>query len=97
MPAAYVLAQVKLTDESAFQEYKTKVPESVARYGGEYLVRAGRWQTLEGEDPLPRMVVMKFASFEQALKWYNSNEYQSLKDIRGKAAFGNLWLVEGVE
>jgi uncharacterized protein (DUF1330 family) len=97
MPVAYVLAQVKLMDEEAFQEYKAKAPDSVARYGGEYLVRAGRWQKLEGDDPLPRMVVMKFPSFEQALKWYHSDEYQSLKPIREKAAFGNLVVVEGVE
>lgn len=97
MPPAYILAQVELTDPDAFSEYKAQAPASVAKYGGEYLVRAGRYQQLEGAEPLPRIVVMKFPSYEQALNWYNSQEYSRLKPIRHKAARGNLLLVEGVD
>jgi uncharacterized protein (DUF1330 family) len=97
MPAAYVLAQVELFDPDEFAPYKKDAPASVARFGGEMLVRNGRYQRLEGNEPKPRIVVLKFPSYERALEWYNSEEYTRLKEIRLRGARGDLVLVEGVD
>lgn len=97
MPSAYIISQVELFDEEAFAEYKAAAPASVERYGGEYLVRGGRFQRLEGREPNSRIVVMKFSSYERALEWYDSEEYTRLKGIRSKAARGDIWLVEGLD
>ncbi|MCO5064610.1 MAG: DUF1330 domain-containing protein [Rhizobiaceae bacterium] len=97
MPSAYIISQVELFDEEAFAEYKAAAPASVEKFGGEYLVRGGRYQSLEGREPHSRIVVMKFESYEKALAWYNSEEYTRLKAIRSKAARGDILLVEGLD
>ena len=95
MPRAYVIGQFDVQDPDAYQAYRSQTPGTVERFGGRFLVRAGRVETLEGEAPLPRIVVIEFPSFEQAKAWYDSEDYQKLIPIRQNAATGRSFLVEG--
>lgn len=97
MPCAYVVAQVDVKDPAAYEEYKAQVPATIAQYGGEYLARGGRIETLEGEPPLGRVVVLRFPSFEQAKAWYSSPEYAGPLAIRHRAAVSRSMLIEGME
>ena len=94
--AGYVIGQVEITDSEHYQEYIKQVPQTVAQYGGEYLVRGGAYEVLEGQWPERRNVVLKFASVEQAKAWYHSAEYAGPKAIRHAASKGALIVVEGV-
>ena len=38
---SYLLVDLVIHDEGGFQEYRSRVPEFIANYGGEYLVRGG--------------------------------------------------------
>ena len=53
MPAGYVIAQLKVTNPENYKEYVAKVSEVVKKYDGEYLVRNGEYQVVEGEDNFP--------------------------------------------
>lgn len=97
MPAAYMIADVKVTDPEAYEDYKAQVPATIAKYGGEYLVRGGDFVALEGDAPSGRVVVLRFESKERALEWYNSDEYEGPKAIRHRAAVSRSFLVEGME
>ncbi len=68
--AAYLIVQVEVTDPDTFEEYRKQVPGTLAAYGGEYIVRGGEMEIFEGEWPIPRLVIIRFASMEQARKWY---------------------------
>ena len=68
MPAGYVIAQLKVTNPENYKEYVEKVPDVVKKYGGEYLARGGEHQVVEGEDNLPRIVIIKFPTYEKALE-----------------------------
>ncbi|MDW8469111.1 MAG: DUF1330 domain-containing protein [Burkholderiales bacterium] len=94
--AAYVIAQVDVKDEALFEEYRRQVPETVARYGGRYLVRGGALETLEGGWSPRRLVVLEFPSVEAARRWYRSPEYAPLLAMRLKAAETKALIVEGV-
>ena len=96
MPAGYVIAQLKVTNSENYKEYVEKVPEVIKKYGGEYLARGGEHQVFEGEDKLPRIVIIKFPSYEKALEWYNSDEYKPVKDIRLANAIGTNTIVKGI-
>ncbi len=95
MPACYVVAQVDVRDLDAYEEYRPLAAASIAKHGGEYLVRGGEITLLEGEGPLPRVVILKFPSKEQALAWYRSADYGKAMRIRMKAATSRVFLVEG--
>ncbi|MCS6920850.1 MAG: DUF1330 domain-containing protein [Elioraea sp.] len=94
--AAYVIAQVDVKDEALFEEYRRQVPETVARYGGRYLVRGGALESLEGGWAPRRLVVLEFPSVEAARRWYRSPEYAPLLAMRLKAAETKALIVEGV-
>jgi uncharacterized protein (DUF1330 family) len=94
MPA-YFIVDLEVTDAAGFDEYRKLVPDTIAKYGGRYLVRGGRTETLEGDWQPQRVVVLEFPSVEQAKRWYNSEEYRDPKALRWRTAKANLILVEG--
>ena len=96
MSAGYVIAQLKVTNPENYKEYVNKVTEVVQKFGGEYLVRNGEYQCVEGETKFPRIVVIKFPSYEKALEWYNSDEYKPVKLIRLNNSEGSNIIIKGV-
>ena len=96
MPAGYVIAQLKVTNPENYKAYVTQVSEVVKKYGGEYLVRNGQYQVVEGEDNFPRIVIIKFPSYAKALEWYHSDDYKPVKDIRLQNSEGSNIIVEGI-
>ena len=95
MAKGYMVVHLDVTDPEQFEEYREKVPATIAQYGGRYLVRAGAMQTMEGDELPPRTVVLEFDSVEQAKAMYNSPEYQAAKEKRIGAADFNMIVVEG--
>ena len=77
-------------------EYGKRVPETVAAFGGTYVVRGGVPEKIEGDYEPKRIVVLQFESVEKAKEWYNSEMYAPLKEMRMKASTGDLYFVEGV-
>jgi len=94
--SAYVIAEIDITDPAAYEDYRRQVPGVIAKYGGRYVVRGGKVESLEGGWSPKRMAVVEFPSMEQALKFYRSPEYAPLVEIRQKASKGKLIIVEGI-
>lgn len=93
--AAYVMGEIEVTDPALYEEYRKQVLAVVSKYGGKFLVRGGRVESLEGGWAPKRVVALEFPSVEQAQKWYRSEEYGPLIALRQKASRGKLILVEG--
>jgi uncharacterized protein (DUF1330 family) len=94
--SAYFIVDIDIHDAAGLEEYRNEVPSTIAKYGGRFLVRGGKFETLEGNWQPKRLVMLEFPSVEQAKKWYDSDEYRPLKTMRFKASNANLLLVEGV-
>src|SRR5262245_14178148 len=61
-PTGFYIAEVfDVTNQDDFNTYAAGVPATIAKYGGRYLVRGGKTQSLEGEPP-KRIIVMTFDS-----------------------------------
>jgi len=93
--SAYVVAEVEVTDPAVYEEYRKLAPPTIAKYGGKYLVRGGTVEVKEGGWTPKRLVVLEFASMDQAQKWYHSPEYAPALALRTKAALSKVLLVEG--
>jgi uncharacterized protein (DUF1330 family) len=93
--AAYVIAEVNVTDPGLYDEYRKQVPATVQKYGGRFAVRGGAVESKEGGWNPARIVVLEFPTMEQARKWYHSPEYAPALALRLKAANAKLILVEG--
>jgi len=95
MPA-YVIADIEITDPVGYEEYRRRVPATIAQYGGRYLARGGRAETLEGGWQPRRLVVIEFPTMSQARAWYESDEYREPRAIRHRCSEGQAVLVEGL-
>lgn len=94
MLPGYVVAEVDVTDPATFAKYSAKAPGTIAQYGGHYLIRAGKSETVEGDAP-KRFVVIQFESFEKAKAWEDSPEYSAIKPIRHSSAKSRVLIFEG--
>jgi uncharacterized protein (DUF1330 family) len=97
MAAGYVIAEMKVTDPERYKEYMAAAPATIAAVGGEYIVRGGKCETLEGGWNPVRLAILKFPSYEQAKAWYDGERYREARRRRaGATEFFNMVLVEGV-
>ena len=95
MPA-YIIYQCEVTDPARYDEYRAKVNEHPPAEG-RFLVRGGPVESLEGEAPPGRTVVIEFPSKEAALAWYHGPAYAEARAIRATAAVARMYLIDGVE
>jgi len=94
--AAYIIADLTVTDPAVMEEYRKQVPATLAAYGGRFVVRGGPHQTLEGDWKPNRLVILEFPSLEQARRWYDCEEYREPKAMRLRAGRTNLVIVDGI-
>ena len=93
--AAYIIAEVEVSDPETYATYRAQTPGVIAQYGGRFIVRGGAAETLEGDVPPGRLVVIEFPDTAAARRFYESPEYQAIVGIRHQAAKSRLVLVEG--
>ena len=97
MPATYIIVEMKVSDPERYKEYMAAAPATIAAAGGEYLVRGGRHETLEGDWQPARVAVLKFPSYEQAKAWYDGEAYRTVRARRaGATEYFNMIVVEGM-
>lgn len=94
--AAYLIAEVDVTDAAGFEEYRKQVPATIEKYGGRYVVRGGATESLEGGWQPKRIVVLEFPSLEAAQRWYRSPEYRDPLALRLRTTHSKAIFVEGV-
>jgi uncharacterized protein (DUF1330 family) len=94
--AGYVIAQIKVNDPEAYEEYKKQVGPTIEKFGGKFVIRGGEMEVLEGECPYPRVAVLEFPSVEVIREWYDSPEYAGPKAIRMATADTTFMIVEGI-
>ncbi len=94
--AAYLIAEIEITDLETFKKYQADVPATIAKYGGKYLVRGGEVMPMEGGWEPKRVVVLEFPNMTTLKKWYESEDYQSIIAFRTDASEGKMVFVEGI-
>jgi uncharacterized protein (DUF1330 family) len=92
----YVIAEVTITDPQGFEKYREMVPATIAKYGGRFIARGGKLETLEGEWKPKRLVIIEFESAARAKEWWASEEYREAKELRQRTSRTDLVIVEGV-
>ncbi len=92
----YLVAQVRVQDPQRYQEYRARVPATIEKFGGRFVLRAPDVVVLEGRHDGRRLVVIEFPSVEAVQAWYASPEYQAIIPLRQSCSEGDLWVVSGV-
>ncbi|MEP7281748.1 MAG: DUF1330 domain-containing protein [Rubrivivax sp.] len=96
MAKGYWIARIDVRDAEQYRRYIAANAEPLRRFGARFVVRAGRFEVLEGTSR-SRNVVIEFPSYEAALDCYRSPEYQQAITLRAPVSDGDLIVVEGYD
>jgi uncharacterized protein (DUF1330 family) len=92
----YFIAFVDVSDPEKYKNYTALTPAAIEAHGGEFVVRGGACEAVEGPAENRRVVVIKFPSVEAAHAFWNSPEYARAKQERVGAAVMHAMVVEGI-
>jgi uncharacterized protein (DUF1330 family) len=96
MAKGYWLAQIDVTGPEGYKGYVAANQVAFRKFGARYLVRAGRYEAVEGACR-SRLVVIEFSDYETALACYRSPEYQHAITLRQGHAVADIAVVEGYD
>ena len=95
--AAYLIAEIDVTDPRAYEAYRRDVPGVIAAHGGRYLARGGAAEVLEGSPSNGRHVILEFPDMDHLSAFYRSADYAALKAVRGRASVARVIAVDGID
>ena len=96
MPKGYVLFNVKINDQAAYDAYAAKAVPTIMASGGNPIIVDDEPEVIEGTWK-PRTVVVEFDSVDAAKNWYHSPEYQAIAGERHAATDSSAVIAPGFE
>jgi uncharacterized protein (DUF1330 family) len=94
--AVYMIVDVDVRDTEAYEDYKRGVEHFIAKHGGEYLVRGGDFEILEGTWQPTRLVLFRFPDRDSVRAFLDDPDYQDLKALRHRVADTCAVMVDGL-
>jgi uncharacterized protein (DUF1330 family) len=94
---AYLIVDLDIHDPEGFQKYREGVGAFIAKHGGEYLVRGGEFEVIEGDWQPHRLVLFRFPNRQAIRNFFADPEYAALKEIRFKTSKTVAVAVDGPE
>lgn len=95
-PKGYWVARVDVHDADPYKAYAAANGVAFAKYGGRFVVRAGRFENPAGGSR-SRNVVIEFPTYQAALDCWQSPEYQAAARLREGASVMDLVIIEGYQ
>ena len=96
MAKGYWIGRVDVHNEEGYKSYAGANPAIFRKYGGRFVVRAGKYECVEGGSR-NRNVVLEFPAYAAALACYRSPEYPANIKVRQPHAIADLVIVEGYD
>ena len=94
--SAYMIIDLEIHDQTAFEGYQKSVPALILKHGGQYLVRGGQFEVIEGDWHPHRLVILRFPDRAAIRAFLIDAQAQSLAKLRSQAAKTNIVAVDGV-
>ena len=82
-------------DLEKLKKYAEVVTPVIKSFGGQALVRGGKYQILQGENFI-RTVIWEFPSYQKAIECHESKKYQEGWSLASEMTSRNLLIIEGV-
>jgi uncharacterized protein (DUF1330 family) len=94
----YLIADVKITDDSWVPEYTANVHDIVAKHGGKYLSRSGNITTIEGEGLDTTLIALiQFPSMEAVQAFAADPEYAPYGEARQKGSISRFHVIDDTD
>lgn len=96
----YVGLLIDIQDNKKFSEYAVATAPTMAKYGGRVVLRGPVLDIVEGQldaNEDTRLVMLEFDSLAGARRWYESEEYEPLIEMRVAISTSTVFFVDGVD
>ena len=94
----YVIADVKVTDDSWVPDYAANVHEIVHKHGGKYLSRSANIKTVEGQELDSTLVALiEFPSMEAVQAFASDPEYAPYAKARQDGSVSRLHVIDDTD
>jgi uncharacterized protein (DUF1330 family) len=96
----YVGFLIDIKDNVTFSEYARATGSTTAKHGGRIALRGPMGDVVEGhlhatEDT--RLAMLEFGSLESARRWYGSEEYKPLLEMREAISSSAVFFIDGID
>ena len=94
----YLIADIKVTDNTWIPDYATNVHDIVHSHGGKYLSRSGNITTIEGKGLETTLVALiEFPSIETAREFTNDPAYTKYRQARQSGSISSFYLIDDTD
>jgi uncharacterized protein (DUF1330 family) len=94
----YVIADIKVTDDSWVPDYAANVHEIVHKHGGKYLSRSANIKTVEGQELDSTLVALiEFPSMEAVQAFASDPEYAPYAKARQEGSVSRLHVIDDTD
>lgn len=95
---AYLIADIKVTDDKWVPAYAASVHELVHKHGGKYLSRSGNVKTVEGNPPATTLIALiAFPTRQAAQAFVADPEYAPYAAARQAGSESRFQLIDDVD
>jgi uncharacterized protein (DUF1330 family) len=96
MAKGYWVVRVDVSNQDGYGAYAAANPAIFKKFGGRFVVRAGKFECPEGTSR-SRNVVIEFPDYASALACYRSPEYQANIKVRQPHSIADIIIIEGYD
>jgi uncharacterized protein (DUF1330 family) len=94
----FVIADVKVTDDSWVPNYAANVHNIVHKHGGKYLARSGNVTTVEGEGLDTTLIALiQFPSMEAVQAFAGDPDYAPYAEARQNGSVSRLHVIDNTD
>jgi len=95
--SGYFIVRCKYFDESEYKGYARLAADAVRDFNGQFLVTGQGVQNQQESGYLPKSVVVKFDSYQDALACYQSEIYKQALSLIKDSSDRDFTIVEGLD
>ncbi len=92
-----VIAQIDVHDMAEFEKYLAGFYTIFERHGGKLVGCSLEVEVMDGEWAIPRTVIMRFPTSDDARRWHADPDYRALAEHRHRASRANTVMVDGFD
>ena len=96
--SVFLIADIKVTNDSWMPEYAAEVHKLVEMHGGKYLSRSGNIETLEGQDKDSTLIaILEFPSRAALDGFAADQDYAPFRSARQAGSISNFHVIDDTD
>ncbi len=91
----YFVLQIEWNSDGARKQYVERLGDMIEKHHGEFIVASRDYRVAEGTWRPGLLIVIKFPTIQDLSAWYDSEEYQSVREFRLQNSKSDAVITEG--